>query len=66
MRRKKNQYNRLFDVGSKGQSKMSSFGLMCDLGPEYQGGWLQNIIFHEKSGKLLRLGLGEKNRFCFR
>lgn len=53
-------------MGSKGQFKMSSFGLMCDLGPEYQGGWLQNIIFHEKSGKLLRLGLGEKNRFCFR
>ena len=53
-------------MGRKGQHKMSSFGLVCDLRPGYQGEWLQNIIINEKCGKSLRLGLGEKNRFCFR
>lgn len=44
-----NQYNlRLLDVGSEEQLE-TSFGLMYDLGPMYQGEWLQSITINEKS-----------------
>lgn len=54
---------RLFDVGRKGQHKMSSFGLVCDLRPGYQGEWLQNIIINEKWENRLGWGWGRKIGF---
>lgn len=45
----RNQYNlRVLDVGSEEQFE-ASFGLMYDVGPVYQGEWLQSIIINEKS-----------------